>query len=214
MTNNLLFDFDGTLFDSMGIWDHLATDFLRLHGKTPPPDLESRVTSMNVGQVCLYFHEVLGLSPTPQELETQVFSLLEKRYAFEIMPKPGVPAFLKDCAAAHRSMNILTASRRQHVEAALRRCGLLGYFHRIDSCGAWNQTKDSPLVFQTAAKLLGCLPKELTVFEDAPHAAQSARAAGCVVYGIYDPAFSAQRALLEASCVACFTDFTEMRNLL
>ncbi len=36
----IIFDLDGTLFDSMPYWENLGEDYLRSRGKTPAPDIE------------------------------------------------------------------------------------------------------------------------------------------------------------------------------
>ena len=38
----IIFDLDGTLFDSMPYWENLGEDYLRSRGKTPAPDIRAQ----------------------------------------------------------------------------------------------------------------------------------------------------------------------------
>ncbi len=53
-----IFDIDGTLLDSMGIWDTIATDYLRSCGVTPRPDVDDAVRILSMEDAARYFIRV------------------------------------------------------------------------------------------------------------------------------------------------------------
>ena len=57
-----IFDMDGTLLDSMGMWRTLASVLARNHGKEVPPDLDRKVASLGLREGTAYCKEVCGLS--------------------------------------------------------------------------------------------------------------------------------------------------------
>ena len=81
--------------------------------------------------------------------------------------------------------NVLPRNR-ELIEAALERNGVLGYFGKIFTCTETGAGKDDPLIYLEAAQFLESGPDETLVFEDAFHAAETAKKAGFTVFGIYD----------------------------
>ena len=129
-----IFDFDGTLFDSMFIWDQMIEHF----------------------------------------------------YLSEILPKPGVCEFLEHMKKAGISMCIATASERYQIEAALKRCGMSQYFDAIFTCSEIGHGKEEPFIFRQAMEVCGAERNTTVVFEDAFHAALTARRDGFSVIAVYD----------------------------
>ena len=72
------------------------------------------------------------------------------------------------------------------TEAALARNGILDYFEQIYTCTETGAGKDEPLIYLKAAESMQAEPNETLVFEDALHAAETAKKAGFVVIGVYD----------------------------
>lgn len=117
---------------------------------------------------------------------------IEGFYFHEVMPKPGVMGFLERIKKAEIPMCIATASERSHIEAALRRCGMDHYFDAVFTCGEVGHGKDEPVIFRKAVAYFDAEPSMTLVFEDALHAARTAKQDGFVVVGVFDPSEPAQ----------------------
>ena len=83
-------------------------------------------------------------------------------------------------------MTVATSGNRELTEAALERNGILDYFEQIYTCTETGAGKDEPLIYLKAAESMQAEPNETLVFEDALHAAETAKKAGFVVIGVYD----------------------------
>lgn len=201
-----IFDFDGTLFDSMYIWETLGADYLRSQGKQPKPGLRDALRPMSMYQSACYLREEYGLSLSPEEITDGVNGTIAGYYFHEVQPKPGVIGFLEQLRQAGISMAIATASERSHVEAALKRCGMDSYFEAVFTCGELGQGKDSPLVFRRAMEALGADRTDTVVFEDALHAARTAKQDGFPVAAVYDASEKRQEEL-RTLCDCFLTDF-------
>ena len=57
MLKGLIFDFDGTLFDSMFIWDTAGEVYLRSIGKEPEANLQKVLKAMSLLQSAQYIRE-------------------------------------------------------------------------------------------------------------------------------------------------------------
>ena len=181
-----IFDFDGTLFDSMFIWDSVGEIYLRSLGKEPKPSMREDVRALSLYQSACYFKQEYDLSLSVEEIMTGINQTIEHFYIHEILPKPGVADFLKRMHKDGISMCIATASDRYQIEAALSRCGLEHYFDAIFTCSEVGHGKDEPVIFQKAMEHFGADRNSAVVFEDAIHAIQTAKADGFAVVAVFD----------------------------
>ena len=98
-------------------------------------------------------------------------------------------------------MCIATASDRYQIEAALQRCGMEHYFDAIFTCSEIGHGKDEPTIFQKAMEHFDAERSNTLVFEDAIHAAQTAKADGFNVVAVFDSSEKRQTEIRElADC--------------
>lgn len=181
-----IFDFDGTLFDSMFIWDNVGEIYLQSLGKEPKPSMREDVKAMSLYQAACYFQREYSLSLSADEIMTGINHTVEHFYIHEVLPKPGVVDFLERMKKSEISMCIATASDRYQIEAALSRCGMGHYFDAIFTCSEVGHGKDEPVIFRKAMEYFGCDRSTTLVFEDAFHAVQTAKGDGFTVVAVFD----------------------------
>lgn len=181
-----IFDVDGTLLDSMFIWDTLGIDYLISLGKTPRPGLKERLRPMSMDQVAKLFIEEYAVERTAEEIRSDVEKIIE-RYYFEVVePKPGALEFLAWVKQQGIRTCVVTASVRYVVEAALQRTGLMPYLDTIFICDEFGKAKNEPDIFLHAMDWLGTDLEHTWVFEDVFLAVETAKHAGFGVVAIYD----------------------------
>ena len=112
--------------------------------------------------------------------------IIEHYYIHDVLPKPGVIAFLEQMKKAQIQMCIATASDRYQIEAALSRCGMEHYFDVIFTCSEVGHGKDEPVIFQKAMEYFSSNRSATVVFEDAIHAVQTAKGDGFSVVAVFD----------------------------
>ena len=181
-----IFDFDGTLFDSMFIWDSVGEIYLRSLGKEPRPSMREDVRALSLYQSACYFKKEYDLSLSVEEIMTGINQTIEHFYIHEVLPKPGAVNFLERMKKAGIPMCIATASDRYQIEAALNRCEMEHYFEAIFTCGEVGHGKDEPVIFQKAMECFGADRSGAVVFEDAIHAVRTAKADGFAVVAVFD----------------------------
>lgn len=192
-----IFDFDGTLFDSMSIWDTVGEDYLRSIGYEPKAGLREMLSTLSLRQGAEFMQKDYALPLTVPEIMEGINQTVEDYYFHTVQPKPGVPEFLENLRNQDVKMCIATATDRYQIEAALKRCHLDGYFCEIFTCTNVGHGKDEPHIFEAALAWLG-IPKEDTlVFEDAYHAILTAKKAGFRVAAVYDAHESHQTEIRE-----------------
>lgn len=183
-----IFDLDGTLLDSMQAWDDVSPAIVRALGVEPEADLADQVRDLTPHGRAQYCKERYGLAPSVDELVAIAGERMAEYYRHEARTKPGVEKFLSLLKIEGVWMYIATNTDRRLAEAALKRAGIDGYFRGIMTCAeAGAGKRESAAVFEKAMRRLCSNKKDTVIFEDALHAARTAKAAGFRVCGVYDP---------------------------
>ena len=170
MTKAAVFDLDGVLLDSMGIWNDLGARYLRSLGVTPEEGLNEILFSMSMEQGAEYLHTHYALPQSAAEVGAGIADMLRDFYFYEVPAKDGAAALLAALTARGVKLAAATSSPREHVTRALERLGLLGDFTRLF----------------TTAEVGVAAPAETLVFEDSLYALKTAKAAGFYTIGVYD----------------------------
>ncbi|MBQ7769435.1 MAG: HAD family phosphatase [Oscillospiraceae bacterium] len=197
----VIFDFDGTLFDSMFIWDTAGEVYLRSIGKEPEANLQKVLKPMSLLQSAQYIREKYDIPLSVEEIMDGVNRTVEGFYFHTVEPKPGVIDFLEELHRRNIKMCIATATDRYQVEAALQRCKMRYFFSEIFTCTEVGSGKDRPDIFRKAMEHLQTDRSNTAVVEDAYHAAFTAKQDGFLVAGVYDSHESRQQELLQIADV-------------
>lgn len=188
MIKGAIFDMDGTLLDSMPIWEHASERYLQNKGITVEENLAEILFSMSMRNGAAYVKRNYKLPEDIDVIVAGVNEIVSEFYRTEAFPKPGVPEFLELLAKKNVPMVVATSTDRHLAEAALKRNGFLSYFQKIFTCTEVGAGKIKPDIFLAAKEFLGTTVEETWVFEDALYAIETAKAAGFPVVGLYDDA--------------------------
>ncbi len=186
MIKGAIFDVDGTLLDSMGIWEDAGKRYLHSIRVEPEENLSTVLFSMTLEEGAIYVRERYSLSQTVPEIVQGVLDEVRDFYYEEAPLKEGAKELLQALAERKIPMAVATSSEREYVEAAFRRLHIRQYFKEIFTCSEVGAGKSQPLIYETAANCLGTKPEETYVFEDVLHAIRTANGAGFQTVGIYD----------------------------
>ena len=194
-----IFDLDGTLTDSMYIWQKAPVDLMRRYGGDPPEDLARDLKEMGRREAAEYLRSRFSLSTTPEELMDTLNDLVTEEYRSRVPLKPGADRLLARLADSGISCCIATASEAFQARDAMVRLGLWKHFLFAFSSLQYGP-KTGPDLYRAAARSLGSAPERTVVFEDALHAARSAKRAGFLVAGVYDPSAEEDQEALRCLC--------------
>ena len=186
MIKGVIFDIDGVLLDSLGIWDDLGARYLKSIGVQPEEGLNEILFSMSMEQGSTYLNEHYHLQKTDAEVSSGISQMLEDFYFHEVLPKPGAKELLEFFKTKGIKMTAATSSPRIHVEKALERNGMLGFIEKLFTNTEVGASKHEPKIYNEAAAYMGTKPEETLVFEDSLYALKTAKDAGFVTVGVYD----------------------------
>ena len=206
MIRGAIFDLDGTLLDSMSIWDTIGENYLRSLGIEPKENLAEVFKTFTLEESAEYYRTHYGLGLSVTEIVDGVNRMIEDFYRSTVPLKKGVPEFLHRLSADGVKMCIATVTDRHLAEAALNRLNTRQYFGEIFTTASVGCGKNNPEIYRTALAYLGTERCETVVFEDVLHALLTAKSDGFVVAAVYDEHESRQ-ALMKANGDYYFTDF-------
>ena len=184
----VIFDLDGTLIDSMGIWRDVDMEYLEKRGIEPTPDLFADVPEGN--SFSEYAHYVKNRFSLPDSIETicaEWTTMVKDHYEHHIGLRPGVLELLKYLISRNILMAVGTSNSMELTKSVLKNNQVYDYFKIVISGDTHLRGKPFPDIFCEAAKELGFSPSEVIVIEDTLVGVMSAKAAGMKVIAIKDP---------------------------
>ena len=212
MKPSYLFDFDGTLVDSMPTFGAVMLQIPRDYGVSVGDDLVKIVTPLGYVGSADYYRTVLGIHATAEELVARMKAEMQDAYAERIEAKAGVAETLRTLKSSGASLNVLTASPHVTLDCCLKRLGLWELFDHVWSCEDFHTTKSDPAIYRAAAKEMGCPVSSVIFVDDNLGAVSTAKEAGAIAYGIYDPSSEDVREELRAVAHRYLEAFSDLLN--
>lgn len=206
----LIFDFDGTLVDSNGVWMEVDDTFLARRGKRATPEYNEMVGHSIFPIAAQLTREYYHLDLSPEAIMAEWLELSREAYSTQVSLKPGAADFLEKCARMGEDMVLFTACVPELCRAALARFGLTGYFRRLVYAQELGLEKRDPRAFPLLLEQLGTEGARCVLFDDSPGACRAAQAAGIAAVGVYDPFYAAYEEEMRLFCDRYITGFEEM----
>ncbi len=116
-----IFDLDGTLIDSTGVWHRVDIDFLEKRGIAIPDDFIEEIKIHTFESGAKYVVERFGLDENPKEIISEWFDMAVFAYDNEIKLKDGVKELLGFIKQQGLKIALATSSDRKLFEKCLKR---------------------------------------------------------------------------------------------
>ena len=181
-----IFDFDGTLFDSMHVWKGIRYKFFDRIGLVLSAEDEEAFKGLYLRESLILAKQRFDMKETQEELYAKFFDMIKEMYLADTEPKNDIIDFLEKLKAKGVKMGIATATGEPALEAVLEKFGMLHYFDVILSTYTVGAAKTEPKVYDVVLEKLGTDKETTWIFEDALYAATTAKKNGYNVVGIYD----------------------------
>lgn len=195
-----IFDLDGTITDTNGLWAEVDREFLARRGLAPTAEYQ-RVVERSIYPIAAQFtREYYRLPESREDIMAEWDALADRHYR-ELAPlKPGAEAFLRQCAAEGRPMALFTACRPALCRAVLERFRLAELFCQVVFAEEIGLEKRDPRCFAELCRRIGAAPEDCILFDDSPDNCASAVRAGMEAVGVYDAYYENRQEELKAVC--------------
>lgn len=183
--NTYLFDFDGTLVDSMPSFVSVMLRILDENNIKYEDDIVKIITPLGYAGTAEYFQKI-GVTLTTEEIMALMDEYIYGEYAYKIQAKSNVISVLKELKNRGADLNILTASPHKILDICLKRLGMYELFNNVWSCDDFGTTKADPSIYVKATEKLGKPIEEVLFLDDNYNADKTAKSAGMKVCGVFD----------------------------
>ena len=181
-----IFDLDGTLVDSMRVWDTICRDWLTGKGKTPEDTLEEKLTAMTLEDSAEYVTGFYNIDLPPSQIINEWEAMVLHQYTHTIPLKEGAEELIERLASGGMKLGMATSCFPAACESVLSRHGIRKYFSAIVYSGSVKRNKTFPDIYLACAEKLGVEPEHCVVFEDLYISLAGIRAAGMGAIAVYD----------------------------
>lgn len=182
----VIFDLDGTLIDSMGMWKDIDIEYLGRFGRPLPETLQKDISGMSFTETAQYFKSTFQIPDSIGEIKAAWNEMAMYKYTHTVPLKPGVLEFLKKLKKEGFKTGIATSNSVELVHAVLKSLAIDAYFDEIHTSCEVPKGKPAPDIYLHVAKCLGIEPEECLVFEDIEEGILAGKSAGMEVCAVED----------------------------
>ncbi len=211
-TKHWLFDFDGTIVDSMKYCAKVIVEILDEYNVAYEKDIVNIVTPLGTQGILQYLIKI-GLNLSPEEISLEFAKRLTPLYENTITEKRGVRRCLEKMKKCGYKLHILTASPHAWLDPCLKRMGLFPLFENVWSCDDFGKKKTDPEIYIAAAKKIGASVGEITFLDDNINAGRTAKLTGMRVVGVYDDSSKNDEKEIRKLANGYIYDFSELESL-
>lgn len=208
-----IFDMDGTLLDSMGVWEQVDIDFFAERGIELPPDYGAAVVAMPFDQIAQYTIDRFKLPDTAAQIMDEWNSMVRYAYTHTVKVKPHAVEYLHALKESGVGLAVATSLPPSLRDPALEHAGIGDLFDVLCSTDDVANGKESADIYLLAASKLGVSARHSVVFEDILTGIRSAKAAGMRAWGVYDESSAQDWRQISALADGAITDFSQAPRL-
>lgn len=206
-----IFDMDGTIMDSLGVWEKIDREFLEnKRGISVPDDYVHAISAMSFTEIANYTKKRFNLPDSPDELKAEWTQMAQLEYANNILLKDGVREYIGKLKNHGKKIILCTSSPDYFFIPCLKNNGVYEMFDSFANTCEAGEGKNSTKVFLLAAEKAGKAPERCIVFEDVLSAATSAKNAGMKVCGVFDERGISYRKEMQELCDYYIDSFNEI----
>lgn len=196
----VIFDFDGTLADSMWMWPSIDEDYLKKFGIECPETLHTELEGKSPIECAKYFQEKFNINESEEEMMDAWNDMAAYNYEHKVFLKPGIESFLKKLKENGIKIGIGSSNFKELVVSALKNNGVLEYIDSIHVSSEVAAGKPAPDIYELTAEDLGVKPGECLVFEDIVQGLLAGKRAGMKTVAVFDECSSEKQELNKEMC--------------
>ncbi len=205
----VIFDMDGTLADSMKLWDQLDIDFLAKRNIDVPDDYMQAVGHLGAYETAVYTINRFGLPDTPEELIAEWVEMADEAYKY-VSLKPGARQYLSYLKDNGIKIAIATATDLGLVKTFIASSGIEPFIDTIVTLSDVSRGKEFPDIYYKCCENLSLSHSDCIVCEDLYAAIKGAKSGGFYVVGVYDRYSERDIDSIKNTCDKFISDFTEL----
>ena len=178
----VIFDLDGTILDSLKVWENVDREFFKNKGIHMPIGYQKEINGMTFFESASYTKEVTGIDDSVEDIMKQWKNLAYKQYQKNVKLKSGVIEYLNYLKENNVKIGIATCCHKELYEVCLKKNEIYDFFDVIVDTEIINVSKKEPDIYKYCGEKLGVDFNQIIVFEDLLDGIKSAKKLGMKVY--------------------------------
>ncbi len=206
----MIFDLDGTLIDSISVWEYVDIRWLKIHGITPTKEILDDFKTMDFSDAVIYAKTRLGIKEEKDVLFAEWTEMVFSAYSNDILLKPFAKEILEKYKREGKKLYLATSCQKDCCFAVLKNLGIESYFEKIFFTQDIGKGKAFPDIYEECVKASGISRDKVLVFDDIYDALVSSHMAGLDFCCVYDEKTSKPLSLLKEKSDYFIESFKEL----
>lgn len=183
---SVIFDLDGSLVDSMWMWDEIDREYLARFNIEVPGDLHEKIEGLSIIRTAEYFKMTFKISDSISRICHDWNEMAYDKYMHEVPMKPGAMDFIDCCSRHGIKLGIASSNSDILIRNVLTVHGILDRFMCIRSGMDVPNGKPEPDIYNEVASILKTKAENCLVFEDVVQGIIAGKRAGMTVVAVDD----------------------------
>ena len=184
--NAIIFDLDGTLLDSSGIWGDIDKEFFAKRNMEIPSTFTEEIVHIGLDEAAVLTAQKYCKDEKPEDILYEWKQASRKHYEKLIQLKPYALELLEILKKNNVKLAVATANKRYLYEPCLKRLNVYDYFDFIADVDIVGEGKNSVKLYNYVADRLNEKPSNIAVFEDIYIGLKTAFENGYFSIAVYD----------------------------
>lgn len=210
----VIFDMDGTLIDSTGIWHEIDKAFFAKRGMELPKDYAQKIVHLGLKQAAIFTKEEYHLSDSVEDIMDEWHQMSRDMYHYDVSLKPGALKLLKLFKDRGIPMSIATANDEELYLPCIERLKIGEYFDFVADVNDVKEGKQSVKIYSYLAEKMNALPENTLVLEDMPTCIKTCHDNGFITIAVFDHSSAAFNEEKRSNSDLFVNDLNEVITLL
>ncbi len=204
-----LFDLDGTILDSLKIWNDIDLLFFKNHNLIMGEDYHIAIAPLTLEETATYTKNTYKLDIDEEQIMKEWSDLAIKEYAENVNLKKGVKEFLDYLKNKNVHLAIATSCNEEMFKPCLERYGIVSYFEHFYTSQNLKINKSNTNFFKEILNEYKIEPDQILFFEDSLASMKCAKSLGFNVVAVMDKKWKKQKEEIIASSDDQIEDFSQ-----
>ena len=204
-----LFDLDGTILDSLKIWNNIDLLFFKNHNLIMGEDYHIAIAPLTLEETATYTKNTYKLDIDEEQIMKEWSDLAIKEYAENVNLKKGVKEFLDYLKNKNVHLAIATSCNEEMFKPCLERYGIVSYFEHFYTSQNLKINKSNTNFFKEILNEYKIEPDQILFFEDSLASMKCAKSLGFNVVAVMDKKWEKQKEEIIASSDDQIEDFSQ-----
>lgn len=204
-----LFDLDGTILDSLKIWNDIDLLFFKNHNLIMGEDYHIAIAPLTLEETATYTKNTYKLNIDEEQIMKEWSDLAIKEYAENVNLKKGVKEFLDYLKNKNVHLAIATSCNEEMFKPCLERYGIVSYFEHFYTSQNLKINKSNTNFFKEILNEYKIEPDQILFFEDSLASMKCAKSLGFNVVAVMDKKWEKQKEEIIASSDDQIEDFSQ-----